>query len=314
MLLSGKTFLITGATGRLGSETVCRLEELGAHVLPIVLAGYPVDPKQGGWKARSAPIPVVGPEPLASLPTPDYVIHFHWRVNRSLSLTKQFAYEIEANLTRLEFFWDWMKGKAIERLINISSIKVFSHLNENPISAGTEPRPVTPYGMAKLAAERFLDGYFEGSSFPVAHLRLCTVSSPGEHPSTLLSRLCESARSQRRIRINRGHLVHLMDIDEAVDLTIHAALKAEKGRYLLATEGVATEEIAFLFEQISQRKVNAEYVNPAGKGETAVFETDIGEFRAGWTRSVSLQNLLEKKIVSRIPTGFIPGMGDRKER
>ncbi len=298
MFLTGRTFLITGATGRLGSETVCRLEELGAHVLPLVLEGYPTEPKQGGWKARSAPIPVFRPDELERVPTPDFVIHYHWRVERSLSFMKQFAYEIDLNLNRLEFFWDWMRRKAIERLINISSIKVFSHLNENPISAAAEPRPVTPYGMAKLAAERFLDAYFADSSFPIAHLRLCTVSSAGEHPSTLLSRLCESARSQRRIHINRGNLVHLMDIDEAVDLTINAALNAKKGRYIVATEGVKTEEIASLFDRISKRRVNAEYGQPAGKGETEVFQSDIEGLRADWTRSVSLPSLLEKKITS----------------
>jgi UDP-glucose 4-epimerase len=305
MFLSGKTILITGATGRLGSETVYRLEELGAHVLPLVLEGYPIEPKQRGWKARSSPIPIFSPEALERVATPDYVIHFHWRVDRSLSFTKQLVHEIDSNLNRLEFFWDWMKRKAIERLINVSSIKVFSHLNKNPISAETEPSPVTPYGMAKLTAERFLDAYFGDSSFPIIHLRLCSVTSVDEHPSTLLSQLCDSAWSQRRIQIYLGHTVHLMDIDEAVDLTINAALQAKKGRYIVAPKGVKTEEIVFLFERISKRRVNAEYVNSIGKGETAVFETNIEGFRGDWTRSVSLPALLKKKIASWGQTGPI---------
>ena len=77
-MLSGKTFLITGATGRLGRDTVMRLETLGATVLPLVLHGYPHKPKRVEWLAKSEPIIVSRAEDLNDLDVPDYVINFHW--------------------------------------------------------------------------------------------------------------------------------------------------------------------------------------------------------------------------------------------
>ena len=45
-MLSGSTFLITGATGRLGAELTRRIEELGGGVIPLILGSYPDQPKR----------------------------------------------------------------------------------------------------------------------------------------------------------------------------------------------------------------------------------------------------------------------------
>ncbi len=107
-MLSGKTFLITGATGRLGCDTVARLEELGATVLPLVLAGYPVKPKRIQWTAKSDPIIINDAHDLTKLQTPDYVINFHWLVERTLPYPKQLLYELDCNIHRIAFLWEWL--------------------------------------------------------------------------------------------------------------------------------------------------------------------------------------------------------------
>ena len=229
-MLSEKTFLITGASGRLGYETVLRLEELGATVQPLVFTGYPRVPKRVAWKARSSPIPVQTEQDLHALAYPDYVINFHWKVDRTLPYTQQLLYEIEHNVHLLSPLWEWLANTSIERFVNVSTTKVFSHLNQNPISSESEPRPISAYGIAKLAAEKFFDARFCQSVCPVVHLRLCSVASPGEHPTHLMSQLYASAYENRRITVNKGHLCTIIYIDEAVDMIINAALTAEAPR------------------------------------------------------------------------------------
>ena len=159
-MLSGKIFLLTGSTGRLGCETAARLESLGARVLPIVLPGYPIKPKRVKWMANASPIIVDEVRDLEKIQSFDYAINFHWLVDRSLSFTGQLQYELEWALHRNFFFWDWLRKRSFNQLVNISSTKVFSHLNTNPISDGTDPQPASPYGLAKLTAERFMDNLF----------------------------------------------------------------------------------------------------------------------------------------------------------
>lgn len=295
-MLSGKHFCVTGATGRLGTAAVERLEALGADVTPLVFGRYPDKPKRIEWKAETDPKRIQHPEKLDGLKVPDYVIHFHWEVDRTLPYVDQFAFEVNRNIYDLHYFWQWLQDAGIKRFINISTIKIFSHLNENPISAATEPRPFSPYGIAKLAGEKFYDSYFYRAAFPVVHLRLSTVASFGEHPSHLLSRLYAGAFKGERITVNKGHKVFMFYIDEIIDLIINAAVNAKSNKYLLVKEGYPVEEIARTFEAISGKIIQADYQDLAPGQKDPVFKADYKELEADWVRRVDLEAAVSKII------------------
>jgi nucleoside-diphosphate-sugar epimerase len=191
--------------------------------------------------------------------------------------------------------------------VNISSIKVYSHLNSNPISAETEPRPMSPYGLAKLAAERFLDAYFYRCDFSLSHLRLCSVASYGEHPSQILSQLFDSAYKKKTIRINTGHTMNLLYIDHAVDLIINAALHTDKLTCVLAPPSIVVDEIATRFEKISGKKLNAEYIDLNPGIVDPVFQSDIIRFDARWIRRTSLDSMIRKIIDYNLSDSLISG-------
>ncbi len=298
-MLEGKTFLITGATGRLGCETVLRLEELGARVLPLTLPGYPHEPKRVAWKARNRPRPVCGGTDLETLEAPDYVINFHWVVDRTLSFSDQLSFEVSNNIHQPAFLWEWLRDKPLARFINISSVKVFSPLIRGPISSETEPRPDSPYGIAKLAAEHYFDALFHRSGWPVAHLRLCSIASCGEHPSHLMSRLYASAFEERSFTLNRGNACTILYIDEAVDLIISAALSAACRRYLVTADPVTTDRIASMFEEISGKRIHAEYAGKQSGTLGKVFVSDREKLYTSWTRIVPLATMVKLYIDAR---------------
>ena len=295
-MLSGKSFAISGSTGRLGCETTARLEELGAEVIPIVLKGYPQKPKRVEWTAKIDPIIIEDVPGFKDIKPPDYVINFHWMVDRTLSYTEQLQYEIDCGLQRISYFWDWLKTLSCDRFVNISSTKVFSTLNTNPISTKTYPRPITPYGIAKLTGEQFFDAYFNTSDIPVIHLRLCSVASYGEHPTQILSQLYQSAYADKAIKINAGHSMNLLYIDEAVDLIINAALQAGQLKYIVATPSIKIDEIAARFEKISGKELMAEYID-LNPGETdPIFKSDLHLLEDSWIRKTSVGSMIEKMI------------------
>lgn len=295
-MLSGKIFCLTGSTGRLGSATEKRLEELDAEVIPVVLGNYPDKPKRIKWDAKSKPLRIRNANELNELRTPQYVINFHWEVDRALSKLDQLIYEINHNIYDLSFFWNWLLDKELKRFVNISTIKVFSHLNENPISIETEPRPFSPYGIAKLVAEKFFDYYFSNTNFSIVHLRLSSVASFGEHPSHLLSRLYESAFNGKKITINKGHKVNLFYVDEIIDLIINAALNARNDKYLLVKEGYSVEKVASEFERISRKKIIAIYKNLAPGQTDPIFLSNRQELESDWIRKFSLNEIIESII------------------
>ncbi|HOO38726.1 MAG TPA: NAD(P)-dependent oxidoreductase [Deltaproteobacteria bacterium] len=295
-MLSGKTFLVTGATGRLGCETVLRLEDLGASVQPLVLPGYPLEPKRVAWEACSKPLKVHGREDLDALRPPDYVINFHWRVDRTLSCSDQLLFEIKNNVQRPAYFWEWLADNSLVRFVNISSIRVFSPLNHNPISSMTEPRPLSPYGIAKMTAEHFFDACFAKADWPVVHLRLCSVASPGEHPSHLMSRLYASAFDNQEIVLNSGHTCSVIYIDEVVDLIITAALSADSRRYIITAEPVSIDRIASAFERISGKRIHSVFRDLEPGISDRIFASDRGKLHSSWTRSTPLDEMIENYI------------------
>jgi nucleoside-diphosphate-sugar epimerase len=298
-VLEGKTFLVTGATGRLGSETVLRLEELGARVLPLALPGYPHEPKRVAWKARRRPIPICGLADLEDLEAPDYIINYHWAVDRTLSFADQLLFEISSNIHRPAFLWEWLRDKPLARFVNISSIKVYGPLTNGPVSSETEPRPDSPYGIAKLAAEHCFDVFFQSSGWQVTHLRLCSVASCGEHPSHLMSRLYESAFGERPFTLNRGNICSILYIDEAVDLVISAALTADRRRYLVMADPLAVGRMASMFEEISGKKVHALYAGEQPGIVERAFVSDRERLCATWTRIVPPERMIRLYIDAR---------------
>ncbi len=300
IILQGKNFLITGSTGRLGTEITLRLEELGAKVIPIILKGYPDSPKRVAWKSTFKPIKIFTKGDLQQLKSPDYVINFHWQVNRSKSFTEQLIYEINSNIYEHTFFWDWLKYTTPEKFINISTIKIFSELNQNPISTSSKPKPITPYGIAKVTAENYFNAVFNKTRTKIINIRLGSVSSYGEVPSQLLTQLFNSVFKKKKITINKGHTSNILFIDEAIDLIINSALLKEKDSYLVVGKGYLNEYISQRFEEIAHRGLNAEYVDLQPSTIDPILISDLPILQSAWTRTYSLDSFIQMIIKSNL--------------
>jgi nucleoside-diphosphate-sugar epimerase len=277
---------------------------LQAIVIPIVLKGYPEQPKRVEWTSNVKPINIYKKADLDQLEVPDYVVNFHWLVDRTKSFTEQVLYEINSNLSLHEFFWEWLKEKQPKKFINISTIKIFSELNQSPIFSSTPPIPLSPYGIAKVAAENYFRTIFYKSLTQVTNLRLGSISAFGEVPTQLLTQLYNSAFNNKKIMVNKGHISNILYIDEAIDLIINSALIGDMENYLLVGDGQLNENISERFEEISQRKLNAEYrdLNP-GVIDPG-FISDRDKLKSSWTRYFSLDSMIEQIIMSNLRSSY----------
>jgi nucleoside-diphosphate-sugar epimerase len=147
----------------------------------------------------------------------------------------------------------------------------------------------------KLAAENFFSTYFK-SFFPVTHLRLSSVASEGEHPSQLMSNLYESAFNGKKIKINKSSTTHLLYIDEAVDLIISAALLKSTVKLVIAEDGHLNEELAQMFEKVSSKKLNAEYINNIAVNDDRIFISDKDKLARSWVREYHIEAIMKKII------------------
>ncbi len=239
-------------------------------------------------------------EDLEKIEIPDYVINFHWQVNRSKSFTDQLIYEINSNIYKHTFFWDWLKEVQPTKFINISTIKIFSELNQNPVSSSSIPEPLTPYGIAKVTAEKYFTAVFHKSMTKVINLRLGSVSSYGEVPTQLLTQLFNSIFNKKKITVNKGHISNILYIDEVIDLIINSALLDDKENYLVVGDAYLNEYISQRFEEIAKGKLNAEYVDLYPGTVDSIFISDRDKLKSSWTRSYSLDSMIELIIKSNL--------------
>lgn len=264
-----------------------------AKVIPIVLKGYPELPKRIEWSSTELPIKIYTKEDLAKLEIPDFIINFHWQVDRSKSFTDQLVYEINSNIHQQTFFWDWLLNVKPAKFVNISTIKIFSELNQNPVSSSSIPKPISPYGIAKVTAENYFKSLFHKSSTKLSNLRLGTISSYGEVPTQLCTQLFNSIFHNKKIRINKGHTSNLLYIDEAIDLIISSVYHHEKDNYLIVGDANLNEVISRRFEEIANKKLNAEFVDLNPGNVDPIFISDRDILKVEWTRSYSLDSMIE---------------------
>lgn len=264
------------------------------------MKGYPEQPKRVEWNSSVKPIMIYEKEDLNQLQVPDYVINFHWQVDRSKSFTEQLLYEINSNLFLHEFFWEWLKEKQPKKIINISTIKIFSELNQSPVSSSSIPIPLTPYGISKVAAENYFRTLFYKSLTQVINLRLGSISAFGEVPTQLLTQLFNSAFNNKKITVNKGHISNILYIDEAIDLIINSVLTGDKEDFLVVGEGQLNEYISQKFEEISKRKLNVEYIDLNPDIVEPIYISDRDKLKSSWTRSHSLDSMIEMIIKSNL--------------
>jgi UDP-glucuronate 4-epimerase len=85
--------------------------------------------------------------------------------------------------------------------VNASSSSVYGHAEQYPTSEETLPRPFSPYGVTKLAAEHLCSLYAENVGLRVISLRLFSVFGPRQRPDMAFTRFCFAALTGQQITI-----------------------------------------------------------------------------------------------------------------
>lgn len=87
------------------------------------------------------------------------------------------------------------------KLVYASSSSVYGDAPRYPTSERMRPRPVSPYGVTKLAAEHLCDLYRKRGAVETASLRLFTVYGPRQRPDMAFARLVSCAVRQETFEL-----------------------------------------------------------------------------------------------------------------
>lgn len=196
--------LVTGAAGFVGSTLVDALLSRGDRVLGVdcFTPYYDRASKEANladarrsdhFEMAEVDLRACELEPL--LDGVDVVFHQAAQAGVRLSWSDGFADYATHNILATQRLLEAARRVAATKVVFASSSSVYGNAIAYPTAEDDLPRPHSPYGVTKLAAEHLCNLYAANSGLPTVSLRYFTVYGPRQRPDMAIHRLLEAALS-----------------------------------------------------------------------------------------------------------------------
>ena len=159
----------------------------------------------------------------------DVVYHLAAQPGVRRSWGREFEIYLNENLLATQLLLEAVRNTEVRRFVFASSSSVYGDAERLPTRESDTPRPVSPYGVTKLAGEHLCHLYFSRFDVPTVPLRYFTVFGPRQRPDMAFTRFIQAATDDTEIEVF-GDGLQSRDftyVDDAVSATIAAG---EKGR------------------------------------------------------------------------------------
>ena len=287
--------LVTGTAGFIGSHLAERLLERGAEVTGIdcFTDYYPRAVKEAnlaalrgrsGFSFVEAPLQDADLDRLLDGAT--HVFHLAAQAGVRKSWGRDFRVYTVNNIEATQVLLEALVGRPIEKLVYASSSSVYGDDTPIPMREDAVPRPLSPYGVTKLAAEQLCHLYSVNHGVPATSVRYFTVYGPRQRPDMGFHRFLAAALHDRPLTVygDGGQTRDFTYVADAVAATLAASERGVPGRAYNIGGGarVSVNEVLDTIGRITGRPLRIER-GPAQKGDmrdtyadTSLARADLG--------------------------------------
>ena len=279
-------YVVTGAAGFIGSQLAEALVQAGHEVAGIDCFTDYYDPAE---KEENARVLDVRRLDLAADPLDfagfDGVFHLAAQAGvRSFGDVFQLYLRRNALATQRVFE---AAATAGVRVVFASSSSVYGEAEAYPTPESAELRPISPYGVTKLACEHLARAYAAGFGLDAVVLRYFTVYGPRQRPDMFFRRVCDRLLAGTAFEIygTGTQSRSFTEVGDAVAATIAAMERAPAGAVYNVgggDEASMLEAIAEL-ERLAGRRLDVRHVG-AATGDVPRTKADVARIREalGW--------------------------------
>lgn len=285
--------LVTGAAGFIGSHLSERLLKEGLAVVGVdcFTDYYPVKIKEKNISSalKHKNFRLINKNLLEIdlnnvLDGIDLIFHHAAQPGVRANWGKTFEEYVENNIYATQRLLEALRAKKIIKMIYASSSSVYGDAEKLPTSEKVVPKPVSPYGVTKLAAENLCYVYFKNYDIPVVSLRYFSVYGPRQRPDMGFNRFIRSIINKEEMQIY-GSGTQTRDftyVNDVIDADIRALDgKCKPGETYNVGGGsrISVNDAVRIIEDISGKKAKIKYLE-AQKGETAHTSADISKAKS----------------------------------
>jgi UDP-glucose 4-epimerase len=196
--------LVTGCAGFIGSHVVDALLKKGHEVIGIdcFTDYYPREIKErniehalhdGRFTLIESDLAL-----MDSYPEVDYVFHLAAQAGVRASWGKTFDVYVHNNIQATQRLLEFYKGTGLKKFVYSSSSSIYGDARL-PMTEESLPRPVSPYGVSKLAGENLCYLYYKNYRVPTVSLRYFTVYGPRLRPDLAINKFVEAIINEKEI-------------------------------------------------------------------------------------------------------------------
>ncbi len=196
--------LVTGCAGFIGSHVVDALLKKGHEVIGIdcFTDYYPREIKErniehalhdGRFTLIENDLAL-----MDAYPEVDYVFHLAAQAGVRASWGRTFDVYVHNNIQATQRLLEFYKGTSLKKFVYSSSSSIYGDARL-PMTEESLPRPVSPYGVSKLAGENLCYLYYKNYGVPTISLRYFTVYGPRLRPDLAINKFVDAIMNGREI-------------------------------------------------------------------------------------------------------------------
>ena len=290
-------YVVTGAAGFIGSHLSESLLAAGHEVVSVdsFTDYYERSRKERNAAALDvleADLAVAPLEPI--LAGADGVFHLAGQPGVRASWGESFRLYLDRNVRASQRLFEAAAAAGV-RVVFASSSSVYGDAEAYPTAEEVVPRPISPYGITKLACEHLAAAIGKARGLEAVVLRYFTVYGPRQRPDMAFTAMLEAlARGERFRLFGDGSAARSFTyVGDAVAATIAAMERGRAGQIYNVgggDEATMNEAIA-LVEKGSGRALDVERVEAAA-GDVKRTKADVSKAAAelGWAPETPLRD------------------------
>lgn len=277
--------LVTGCAGFIGSHLTERLLREGYEVIGIdcFTDYYPREIKEANLSnvLKSKNFKLIEEDILEmdKFPEVDYVFHEAAQAGVRASWGKSFETYMRNNVQATQKLLEFYKDLDIKKFVYASSSSVYGDA-ELPMREDSLLKPVSPYGVTKLAGENLCYLYWKNYNVPTVSLRYFTVYGPRQRPDMAIHKFVKAIFNGDEITVF-GDGTQTRDftfVDDVVEATILAAESNSVGEVFNIGGGsrVSVNDLIEMMEDIIGKKAKVKYIEKQ-KGDVRDTLADVSK-------------------------------------